>query len=82
MTVFEASKELGKYHGEREILVALPKTDDSEFQYVVKINEIMEIDETADGVPVVIIDTASFTDGEPEIAPSDDAPSDAVEESL
>lgn len=71
MTVFEATKELGKYHGEREVLVALPKTDDSEFQYVVKINDIMEIDETESGVPVIVIDTVSFTENKAEIAPSD-----------
>ena len=77
MTVFEATKELGKYHGEREVLVALPKTDDSEFQYVVKINDIMEIDETESGVPVIVIDTVSFTENKTEVAPSD-----AEEESL
>lgn len=77
MTVFEATKKLGKYHGEREVLVALPKTDDSEFQYVVKINDIMEIDETESGVPVIVIDTVSFTENKAEIAPSD-----AEEESL
>lgn len=77
MTVFEATKELGKYHGEHEVLVALPKTDDSEFQYVVKINDIMEIDETESGVPVIVIDTVSFTENKAEIAPSD-----AEEESL
>lgn len=77
MTVFEATKELGKYHGEREVLVALPKTDDSEFQYVVKINDIMEVDETESGVPVIVIDTVSFTENKAEIAPSD-----AEEESL
>lgn len=77
MTVFEATKELGKYHGEREVLVALPKTDDSEFQYVVKINDIMEIDETESGVPVIVIDTVSFTENKSEVAPSD-----ATEESL
>lgn len=70
MTVFEATKELGKYHGEREVLVALPKTDDSEFQLVVKINDIMEIDETESGVPVIVIDTVSFTDDKTEAAPS------------
>lgn len=70
MTVFEATKELGKYHGEREVLVALPKTDDSEFQYVVKINDIMEIDETESGVPVIVIDTVSFTEDKTEAAPS------------
>ncbi len=73
MTVFEATKELGKYHGEREVLVALPKTDDSEFQYVVKINDIMEIDETESGVPVIVIDTVSFTENKAEVAPSDTA---------
>lgn len=73
MTVFEATKELGKYHGEREVLVALPKTDDSEFQYVVKINDIMEIDETENGVPVIVIDTVSFTENKAEVAPSEDA---------
>lgn len=77
MTVFEATKELGKYHGEREVLVALPKTDDSEFQYVVKINDIMEIDETESGVPVIVIDTVSFTENKTEVAPSD-----VAEESL
>ena len=77
MTVFEATKELGKYHGEREVLVALPKTDDSEFQYVVKINDIMEIDETESGVPVIVIDTVSFTENKSEVAPSE-----GVEESL
>lgn len=77
MTVFEATKELGKYHGEREVLVALPKTDDSEFQYVVKINEIMEIDETESGVPVIVIDTVSFTENKAEVAPSE-----VAEESL
>lgn len=77
MTVFEATKELGKYHGEREVLVALPKTDDSEFQYVVKINDIMEIDETESGVPVIVIDTVSFTENKAEVAPSD-----VAEESL
>lgn len=71
MTVFEATKELGKYHGEREVLVALPKTDDSEFQYVVKINDIMEIDETESGVPVIVIDTVSFTENKAEVAPSE-----------
>lgn len=71
MTVFEATKELGKYHGEREVLVALPKTDDSEFQYVVKINDIMEIDETESGVPVIVIDTVSFTENKTEVAPSE-----------
>ena len=70
MTVFEATKELGKYHGEREVLVALPKTDDSEFQYVVKINDIMEVDETESGVPVIVIDTVSFTEDKTEAAPS------------
>ena len=70
MTVFEATKELNKYHGEREVLVALPKTDDSEFQYVVKINDIMEVDETESGVPVIVIDTVSFTDDKTEAAPS------------
>lgn len=73
MTVFETTKELGKYHGEREVLVALPKTDDSEFQYVVKINDIMEIDETESGVPVIVIDTVSFTENKTEVAPSEDA---------
>lgn len=73
MTVFEATKELGKYHGEREVLVALPKTDDSEFQYVVKINDIMEIDETESGVPVIVIDTVSFTENKAEVASSEDA---------
>ena len=73
MTVFEATKELGKYHGEREVLVALPKTDDSEFQYVVKINDIMEIDETESGVPVIVIDTVSFTENKAEVAPSEGA---------
>lgn len=77
MTVFEATKELGKYHGEREVLVALPKTDDSEFQYVVKINDIVEIDETESGVPVIVIDTVSFTENKTEVAPSD-----VAEESL
>ena len=71
MTVFEATKELNKYHGEREVLVALPKTDDSEFQYVVKINDIMEIDETESGIPVIVIDTISFAEDKTEIAPSD-----------
>lgn len=70
MTVFETTKELGKYHGEREVLVALPKTDDSEFQYVVKINDIMEVDETESGVPVIVIDTVSFTEDKTEAAPS------------
>lgn len=70
MTVFEVTKELGKYHGEREVLVALPKTDDSEFQYVVKINDIMEVDETESGVPVIVIDTVSFTEDKTESAPS------------
>lgn len=77
MTVFEATKELGKYHGEREVLVALPKTDDSEFQYVVKINDIMEIDETESGVPVIVIDTVSFTEDKAEVTPSE-----VTEESL
>lgn len=75
MTVFEASKELGKYHGEREILVALPKTDDSEFQYVVKINDITEVDEAESGVPVIVIDTVSFAENK-----TADTPSDAAEE--
>ena len=70
MTVFEATKELNKYHGEREVLVALPKTDDSEFQYVVKINDIMEVDETESGVPVIVIDTVSFTEDKTEAASS------------
>nr|DAH17047.1 MAG TPA: hypothetical protein [Caudoviricetes sp.] len=70
MTVFETTKELNKYHGEREVLVALPKTDDNEFQYVVKINDIMEVDETESGIPVIVIDTVSFTENKTEIAPS------------
>lgn len=60
MTVFEASKELGKYHGERELLVALPKGDGMEFQYAIRVKEIMEITETHDGIPVVVIDTEAI----------------------